>query len=150
LVWFEHPEGSFTSGNWKEHIVVNGPDVLFDVYLNTPQELILIFTEFFGKELTAVSILKSDPYKANYRRVIDKTIGAAYSVKIVDLNNNGKNTMVVTNHEGTKETAAMYAYEMPAPNNVRDGEFKRYTLREGYETRQWGNNEASPVFFIPN
>ncbi len=70
-MWFEHPENSF-SGFWREHIVTKGPDVLFDVYEDTPNRITLFCTEFFGKLFTVVSILKSNPYQAEYRRVIDE------------------------------------------------------------------------------
>ena len=43
-------------------------------------------------------------------RVIDDTIDSAYSAQVIDINNDGKLDLLVTNHEGDENKASVFVY----------------------------------------
>jgi hypothetical protein len=137
LLWLEQPAENALSQRWKEHVLVSGPDVHFQVRdiddNGTPE---IIATQFFSKKLT---LLWSEEGKYQVR-VIDDTLGSAFDVVLADINSDGQDDLLVTNHE-KDEKAAVFAYEIPA--DFRAGVFKRHTLIAGIET-QSGFQAASP------
>jgi hypothetical protein len=148
LVWFENPGQGFDKKKWKEHMIESGPDVSFDVdhlIKDQPNKIHIIATEFFGKRisLTAMEIGKPEP-KLVYHRMIDNTIGSAYHIEIVDLNNNGKKSLLVSNHETKAENGAVFVYDIP--ENLRSGTFKKHVVANDFKIRGRGFNEAVPGF----
>ena len=98
LVWFEHPEGGLNAGYWKEHVIHSGPDVIFEVVTNLPgyeNSLIIFAAEFFNKRVTVYEIQNAEV--VNYR-ILDTTIDQAYSVRYLDINEDGKYELLVNNH----------------------------------------------------
>ena len=137
LVWFEQPK-TLTKGPWVEHIIAKGPDVYFvTADLNQDGAMEIIAAEFFGSKL---SILwrENDVWQ---RRVIDEQIGAAFDLSLVDLNNDGKLDLLVTNHVSDKR-AGIFGYEIPT--DIKNGEFKRHQLLSGIVTKVKGMNQAAP------
>lgn len=147
LIWLEHPKTGAETNRWKEHIITEGPDVHF--VLDKFDDRIEIYaTEFFTKRMSfyIVSINTPSP-KVLFSRVFDTTLGSAYDLKKVDLNGDGKDDLVVTNHEGKETESRVFAYEIP--ENLRTGEFKRHDIARGFVTRNRGPQEASPGFPYP-
>ena len=137
LVWFEQPKG-LSKGPWLEHIIAEGPDVNFvTADLNHDGAMEIIATEFFGAKL---SILwrEGDAWQ---RRVIDDHIGAAFDLSLVDLNNDGRLDLLVTNHMSDAR-ASIFGYDIPT--DYKAGEFKRHALLSGILTKIKGPNQASP------
>lgn len=55
LVWFKHPVGGLSSIPWAEHVITEGPDVIFEVIQNLKgyeNTFIVFASEFFNKRLT--------------------------------------------------------------------------------------------------
>eukprot|EP00455_Lapot_gusevi_P009013 TRINITY_DN13_c0_g1_i5.p1 TRINITY_DN13_c0_g1~~TRINITY_DN13_c0_g1_i5.p1 ORF type:complete len:405 (-),score=164.36 TRINITY_DN13_c0_g1_i5:108-1322(-) len=146
LVWLEQPANDpLHSVPWTEHVVQQGPDVMFCIgeLDNDTSTLELVATQFFGQKLT-LSVLSLTDGSLLSTRVIDDTIGAAYNVALEDLNNDGKAELLVTNHMGDRTKAAMYAYEVPA--DLKNGAFTRHTLYSGFVNVQSGPGAAAPGF----
>jgi hypothetical protein len=129
LVWLENPgRGQMTRQMWKEHIVASGPDVIFKTKAYNGA-LAVYCTEFFGEvPRISVRLLSNSGVQTDFR-IIDTTIGKPFAVNLKDLDGDGENELVVTNHQdSTKDEvkSAVYAYEIPS--NLMTGEFKRHTL----------------------
>ena len=146
LIWLENPGIDFDKKKWKEHLIETGPDVSFsiDKLSENSNKIHIIATEFFGKRisLTEMEIGKPKP-TVEYHRAIDTTIGSAYHVEIVDLEDNGKKSLLVTNHETKAENGAVFIYDIPF-ENLRSGTFKRHKIAKDFVIRGRGFNEAVP------
>ena len=144
LLWLENP-GDFTTGPWTESFLHDGPDVFFRLSdLDGDGILEIVATQFFSEKL---ALLWNDV--GNYAdagswhsRVIDDTIGAAFDVVVVDLNRDGADDLLVTNHQHDESESAVFAYEIPT--DIRNGTFARRTIASGFVTKQPGANQASP------
>ena len=145
LVWFEQPSSDpLTSVPWKEHVIVQGPDILFQLAdFNTSDECFHVFaTEFFAEKLTVYSVSKKNA-SVVASQVIDDKIGPAYCVTFADLNMDGKTELLVTNHlDGAG--GEVYAYEIPDDPIV--GQYTRHTLASNFTVTESGKNQAAPGF----
>lgn len=145
LVWLEQPTSDpLKNVPWNEHVLMEGPDIWFiSVDLNTSDSYFEVFaTEFFAQDLSVFLISNKDP-KVLSSRVIDPDIGPAYTVSLVDLNADGKQELLVSNHVG-KSGGGIYAYEIP--DDVIKGDFKKHTLAEKFTVTESGFNQAAPGF----
>ena len=145
LVWLEQPKSDpLKAVPWKEHVLLDGPDIWFtSVDLNTSDSHFEVFvTEFFAEVLSVVLISNKDP-KVLTSRVIDPNIGPAFTVSVVDLNADGKQELLVSNHV-SKAGGGVYAYEIP--DDVIKGDFKKHTLAENFTVTESGSNQAAPGF----
>jgi hypothetical protein len=125
-------------GQWYETVLAKGPDVHFRIHdFDKDGKSEIVATQFFSKKLT----LFWNEGTELQSRVIDANLGSAFDVEVVDLNKDGKDDLLVTNHE-SNANAAVLAYEVPA--DFKKGEFTRHILIKGIETRQGGFNQASP------
>lgn len=144
LLWLENP-GTLTKKPWKEHVIGEGPDVNFRLKdLNNDGFPELVATEFFGKRLT-IWMREGNDWKS---KIIDSKLGSAFDSQFVDLNGDGKDELLVTNHESSN--GKIFAYIIP--QNPMTDNWERKTIAEGIETRQGGFNQASPgqaVAFFP-
>ena len=122
LVWYEHPEGGLLHTPWNEKVITKGPDVMFEVVQNLPgyeDSLILFASEFFNKKLTVYQIKNAEVVNS---RIIDTSIDQAYSVKYLDINEDGKFELLVNNHEKDNAKAGIFLYE--SPSDLFNGVFK--------------------------
>jgi hypothetical protein len=135
LVWFEQPVN--TDDIWREHLIAKGPDVNFLIEdLDGDGNIEILATEFFEKKLSIISRV-GDTWE---KRTLDDTLGSAFDIELVDINGDGKDDLLVTNHEGD-EKAAVFAYEIPA--NLQKP-WPRHTLIDGIVTENFGIKQASP------
>jgi hypothetical protein len=145
LMWLENP-GTLDGSAWKEHIIGEGPDVHFRLKdLDADGFPEIVATEYFSKELT----LWQRKGRAWTVRKIDDTLGSAFDSEFVDLNGDGKEELLVTNHEG--RDGKVFAYIIP--QNIMRDKWERKTIASGIETYQRGFNQASPgqaVSFRPS
>ena len=65
------------------------------------------------------------------RTIDDETILDAYSVALVDLNNDGQLELLVNNHETDDKTNGVFAYSVPA--DPMKGDFVKYTIASGFK-----------------
>jgi hypothetical protein len=73
---------------------------------------IVFGAEFFNHKLTVYQIGKGDG-KLLLSRVIDDSIDQVYSVKYLDIDNDGKYELLVNNHEKDNSKAAIFLYDVP-------------------------------------
>ena len=87
---------------------------MFEVVQNLPgyeDSLILFASEFFNKKLTVYQIKNAEVVNS---RIIDTSIDQAYSVKYLDINEDGKFELLVNNHEKDNAKAGIFLYECPS------------------------------------
>jgi hypothetical protein len=142
LVWFEKPKNA--GDPWKENILVKGPDVYYtlrDIDQDGKNEIIA--TDFFHDKLY---LIKEE--KGKFEKVeIDKKIKRPFDVTLVDLNNDGKLELLVTNHTNK---GSVYVYEIP--QDVKNGEWKRHEILSNITCRIPIPSEGAPgnaITFYP-
>lgn len=148
MLWLENP-GNGAMDGWDEHVMVEGPDVFVrSIHLKGVTAPSFVAAEFFGQ---AVSLVYQNEAGKWQRKVIDDTIGSVFDVRVADLNQDGREELVVTNHVKDSRSG-VYAYEAPLEGPIK-GKWMRHTLLSGMETRQGGMGQASPgspIPFFPN
>lgn len=125
---------------WEEKILFNGPDVFFEIIdVENDGEFEVISSQFLNEKLV---YHYKDKLTDNWiEKIIDSSIGAGFDLSIVDLNQDGKLEILVTNHVSTEE-AGVFAYEIP-PNPESDNWIK-HTIHKGFRTTASGIGQASP------
>ena len=134
LVWFEHPAEGLTDATWTEHVVTSGPDVGIQV-VRVPQyknEIVVFAAEFFNEKVSFYRVSTKTGELVD-SRVIDTTIGSAYSVTYADLNNDGSMELMVNNHETKDDKDGIWAYSFPS--NWMTGTFTKHTLATGFKNK---------------
>ncbi len=142
LVWFEKPKND--GDPWKENVLAKGPDVYYtlgDIDQDGKNEIIA--TDFFNDKLY---LIKEENEK--FEKVeIDKKIKRPFDVTFVDLNNDGKLELLLTNHTNK---GSVYVYEIP--QDIKKGEWKRHEILSNITTRLPIPSEGAPgnsIAFYP-
>ncbi|KAJ3285097.1 hypothetical protein HDU76_008186 [Blyttiomyces sp. JEL0837] len=110
----------------------------------------IISAEYWGSALTIISTTDPSGSFVNSSNlvynIIDSNIGHAFDVEIVDLNNDGKEDILVTNHQGTSDSPAgsVYAYEVPSDITAPASSWTKHTLATNFPVLQSGSNQAAP------
>jgi hypothetical protein len=114
LVWYRHPTDGLLTTPWPETVITKGPDVMFDLanVQGHDTSFIVFGAEFFNHKLSVYQIGKGDG-KLMMSRVIDDSIDQVYSVKYMDIDNDGKYELLVNNHETDNSKAAIFLYDVP-------------------------------------
>jgi hypothetical protein len=126
LIWYKNPgRNHMLEVQWEENIIVEGPDVIFYPKEYGPGYAVFA-SEFFSKRIV-VHFLSSDG-KFESTRIIDdsESLGSPFSVELVDIDGDGQQEILATNHEDSIEASAVFAYTMPS--DLKDGAFERHTL----------------------
>lgn len=127
------------SAEWEERVVAHGPDIIIAVEPHRGG-LAVFCAEFFGERLTVRFLSSAGEEKAPALRVIDDTIGRVFAVDIVDLDGDGNEELLVTNHVSNESISGVFAYELPprAADGTRDlegGNFTKHVLTRGFKTK---------------
>jgi len=133
LVWYEHPEKGLREMPWKEHIIVNGPDIGITIDQTTYKDDILVYaTQFFDQSVNMYRVNKFGKGLVQQRVIDNTTILHAYVPSIVNLDNK-KNEMqlMVNNHEKDEKTNGVFAYSRP--KNIWKDEWPKTTLASGFK-----------------
>jgi len=93
-----------------------------------PGELVVFAAEFFNEKLSMYRVSLTDGTLVDSRIIDDSTILAAYSVALVDLNGDGKQQLLVNNHETKQKTNGIWAYSLPEDGDLMNGEFVKNTI----------------------
>ena len=145
LIWLEQPkESPLTNVPWVEHVLADGPETVFvltDLDPNDDQYEV-IAPQYFTEHLT-LYVFGLSNNSLLYSRYLDESIGPAYMVELVDLNDDGRRDLLVTNHVGGTG-GSVYGYEIPT--DVQNGEFKRHTLATDFPVTESGSNQFAPGF----
>ena len=64
-------------------------------------------------------------------RLIDDRIDSAYSVKYVDIDHDGKEELLVNNHENDNSKAAVFLYDVP--EDLHEGQFVKSVIASGFK-----------------
>ena len=136
LVWFEHPVEGLNKLPWTEHVLTSGPDVMFDVQTKIKgyeNSLVIFASEFFNKKLTVYEfgLGGANAGKLVNSRIIDTQIDQAYSVKYLDINEDGKFELMVNNHETDNSKAGLFLYDVPA--DLFQGTFSKRVIANGFK-----------------
>lgn len=145
LIWLEQPKSDpLNNVPWTEHILTDGPETVFVLIdLDPSDDQYEVFAaQFFTKHL-GLYVFGAGNNSLIYSRYLDETIGPAYMVELVDLNNDGSRDLLVTNHVGG-EGGSVFGYEIPS--DLRNGDFKRHTLATGFPVTESGSNQFAPGF----
>ena len=152
LLWLEQPQANpLEKVPWEEHVLADGPDVIFTVAdLNTADEVFEVFAaEFFSQKLSVLTISSTNATVMGSRD-IDVELGPADCVSVVDLNADGREDLLVSNHEGDAG-GSVYGYEVP--QDVLGGSYVRHQIATDFPVTEKGSNQAAPGFvyaFRPN
>ena len=133
LVWFEHPEGGLSQTPWTEHVVTKGPDVSIsvDTFPQFPNELVIWAAQFFDETVAVYRVSTEDGTLVDSRVIDDSTILSAYQATRVDLNGDGKQQLLVNNHEKDEKTNGVFAYTIP--DDIMTGSFEKFTLADDFK-----------------
>lgn len=147
LVWLEQPatDNPFSQVPWLEHVLVEGPDVIFVVaQLSTvPGTFQVVAAEFFSFQSLTIYSFNSTTLALLWSRAIDDSVGAFEAVYLADLNADGRTEIVASTHLGGAG-GAIYAYEIPP--NLQHGSYARHTLADNFPVTEGGPQQASPGF----
>ena len=89
----------------------------------------IVAAQFFSSQLTLWWVEGEDVSWANgtlQSILIDDTMGAFFDTQFVDLNNDGKKDLLVTNHMHGANQAAVFAYTVP--ENWKTDPWPRYII----------------------
>eukprot|EP00161_Ancyromonas_sigmoides_P010500 TRINITY_DN2636_c0_g1_i2.p1 TRINITY_DN2636_c0_g1~~TRINITY_DN2636_c0_g1_i2.p1 ORF type:complete len:255 (+),score=33.05 TRINITY_DN2636_c0_g1_i2:677-1441(+) len=147
-------------GPWKEHLIAGpdqfAPDFFFDLERNatdgTPTGYATAAT-YFGKKivlywggpLAGTGDAAAAPQFQSM--VIDDTIGNGYAAAFVDVDGDGVNEIVATNHVSSNYDGAVSGvyvyYTAPRADRTSRDNWHRATLAEGFACLKKGRNQAS-------
>ncbi len=126
-------------GDWKEEVILKGPDVFFRlVDFDHDSQFEVISAEFLAKKLTYYFKDSQGQWREN---VIDNSIGSLFDLQIADVNADGHNDLLVTNHV-SDASAGVFTYEIPA--NPKEQAWRKHILYQGFVTSASGVGQASP------
>jgi len=149
LIWYENPGKARITELWPKHYITEGPDVIFRK-VKYGSGYAIFTTEFFAevKKLSVQFVTKDGVLTGS--RVIDANMGKPFGIELADLDGDGVDELLFTNHQDQEDAikAAVYAYEIPA--DLQNGDFTRHTLAQGIsELKVDTSGAGSPGFPIP-
>jgi len=128
LVWYRNPgTNNMLTQEWEEHIITTGPDVYFKTKMYNG--MIAVFaTEFFRDDpMLSIHFLTMSGEHVS-KRIIDANMGNPFGVEFVDLDGDGREELMATNHQDETDTVKMAIFAYEVPDDLINGEFKRHTL----------------------
>jgi len=151
LLWLEHPENGIDEDEpWKSHYISDGPSTWTrtDVLDNYPGEIIVWAAEYWNERLTVTRVSTEDGTFIDSRVIDDDDFGSAYSIKMVELNGDGKKQLLAHNWQRSEDDTRVYAYTVP--DDLMEGEFEKFTVAKNFDPvwNLWGSNR-SPSFPYP-
>lgn len=128
MMWYENPGPSNLLTEWKQHKITDGPDVIFKK-VRYGDGFAIFASEFWAEKLT-VQFVTAQGVKTS-ERLIDDTIGKAFAVDVTDVDGDGVDDLLVTNHQNDDKDdikSGVWAYEIPS--NLETGTFKKHLLAQ--------------------
>mmetsp|Transcript_35644 Transcript_35644/g.65325 ORF Transcript_35644/g.65325 Transcript_35644/m.65325 type:complete len:445 (-) Transcript_35644:49-1383(-) len=150
LVWLEHPASGALNGTaWVEHVIMDGPDFLFEV---APPEvsgshLGLCAAEYLSEKLVYIEGSVQTGFQ---RRVVDDNFGHGFGCRWADLNGDGRTDLVATNHLNQNGSVFAYTWSGPAGSlSESNTRVDKHVLATGYSATTTEAGKASPGDAIP-
>ena len=158
LVWFKNPGDSprlrcGKSKTWEEFELFDGPDVHFALrdldHDGIPE---IIATQFFTQRLTVNWLKPGKSFGGGpdswEQRIVADDLGSLFNMTLVDLNGDGHEEIVLTNHETDADFSGMYAVEIPK-TDFKTAPWPSHPIVTGFPTLNQGIGQASPGGAIP-
>uniref|UniRef100_A0A7S3DB35 FG-GAP repeat protein n=1 Tax=Palpitomonas bilix TaxID=652834 RepID=A0A7S3DB35_9EUKA len=143
LVWLENPGSSFNAGdNWKLHEITDGPDILFSTKVGSDGNIYVFAPQFFTKKL-GLYVVSPKTGTIVDSKIIDPNLGPGYCVNFLDVNGDGVEDLVASNHQGDG-SGGIFAYDLPQDGAYLNGSYARHTLNSGFPVRESGIGQAAP------
>jgi len=133
------PNGT-SRNEWEEQLLFEGPDVFFElVDFDNDGKFEVVASQFLFSKVT---YHYHDEFTGRWvENTIDNAIGPGFDLSIVDLNGDGRDELMVTNHIST-DKAGLFVYEIPA--DPKNEDWKKHVLYQGFKTTAVGIGQASP------
>lgn len=159
LVWFKQPAAANEiTSLWKRETLHEGPDILLLVDTSVDGLVSVYAPEFWGEKLSLTTIIVGEKPEVLSYEVIDSEIGPGYCVYFADVDGDGTDELVASNHEHTD--GRIFAYETPlfesaGKSHVTDrlsiwkASLERYTISVGYDVIKMMPSEAAPGIIYP-
>jgi len=151
LIWLEHPENGIDEDTpWEVHYIADGPSTWTrtNVLENYPNELIVWSAEFWNERLALYRVSSVDGTLIDKRIIDDDNFGSAYSIRMVDLNGDGKKQLLAHNWQREKEDTRIYAYTIP--DDLMNGYFEKFLIAKNFKpVKNLVNSNRSPSFPYP-
>jgi len=146
LMWYRNPgyDKMFTQ-EWEEHKIVDGPDV---ICRSRPYRggLAVFCSQFWDEGGKLWVHFVNQRGACEWSRMIDEDGGKLFSVEPIDLDGDGLEELLVTNHQDKIEESAVFGYEVPW-NDLQNGEFTKHILAINiFNTVSFDDGVASPGF----
>jgi len=143
LVWLEQPENGLAGAPWQEHVIISGPDFLFNILREDTSAgtVDIVAGEYFGKKIIVATIDATGQLASNY--TLDDTIGSGYQTLLIDIDGDGSLDLLANNHNGGNG-GDVYVYPGPAFDPTQ-----RITIASGFKVTVSGMNSASPGLMSP-
>jgi len=148
LMWYRNPGyDKMLTQEWEEHKIIDGPDVI--CRSKEHRDGLAVFCSQFwdGNGKLMVHFINKRA-ECVWSRLIDEEGGKLFSVEPVDIDGDGIEELLVTNHQAKIEESAVFGYEVPW-DDLQNGEYKKHTLAiDIFETVGADENDgvASPGF----
>ena len=147
LVWLEQPRSAPLEGQpWKEHIIADGPDFLFDLAPPDvgPWQLAACAAEYIGERL---SFIYGSVASGFHNRTLDAELGPGFGCTWTDLNGDGASDLLVTNHVNQNGSVFGYTWSgsLADPSTV----VTKHVLASGFSAVSTMAGTASPGDALP-
>lgn len=147
LLWLEQPDGADKAIPWAEHVLLEGPDVMFvaDHFVGQQDTLEVFAAEFFSHQALTLTQINLTNASVMFNRTIDATCGPLEGISVVDLNSDGKKQLLINNHNSPAANTALYAYAFPANGDILNGNYTRHTLASDFPINEKGIALGRPI-----
>jgi len=146
LMWYRNPGyDKMFNQEWEETKIVDGPDV---ICRSRPYRggLAVFCSQFWDEGGKLWVHYLNQRAELQWSRMIDAEGGKLFSVEPVDLDGDGVEELLVTNHQETIDESAVFAYEVPW-GDLQKGEYKKHVLAINiFYTVLSSDGVASPGF----
>jgi len=147
LVWLEQPASGALSGiAWTEHVMQDGPDFLFELAPKSVSgaDFGACAAEYIGERLSYVYGSEKDGYST---RVVDPELGHGFGCTWFDLNGDGKQDLLATNH--LNQNGSVFAYTWDGDLADSSTVIHKHVLATGFSAVSTAQGTASPGDAIP-
>lgn len=159
LVVLTRPDDPNEEQEWEYTELIEGTDFAFVCRdfndADGTRKLAIISGSFINSRLSLYEAdLSTFPPTISKEAIIDDDAGAIYSTQLVDLDGDGTDELLVSNHMDNATLAAVYVYELPEStadwySAVSNEGLTRHMIANDFQVLNPGTGKAAPGFPIP-